>query len=128
MTTLESRMEEYQKRCRQGIDTHRDDIGTLQERKNSYLLINNTYNRGQKIFLKFKCKTDILLTLLEDGKISTNRFNTEYDLNQKEFQSKIDIGIVRSRENLQEERLKRHFKYEKLIKRLSDIHSQRYGV
>ena len=128
MTTLESRMVEYHKRCRQGIDTHRDDIGTLQERKNRYLLMYATYNRGQTIFIKFKCKTDILLTLLEDGKISTNRFNTEYDLNQKEFQSKMDKGIVRSREYLQEERLKRHFKYEKLIKRLSDIHSQRYGV
>ena len=128
MTTLESRMVEYQKRLRQGIDTHRDDIGTLQERKNRYLLMYATYNRGQTIFIKFKCKTDILLTLLEDGKISINRFNTEYDLSQEDFQSKMDRGIVRSHKNLNEERIKRFFKHQKLIKKLRDIHSQRYSV
>ena len=128
MTSLESRLGEYWNRRRQGIDTHRDDIGTLLERKNKLMLMDNSYAEGHRAYINFKSKIDILLTLLEDGKISTNRFNTEYDLNQKEFQSKMDKGIVRSREYLQEERLKRHFKYEKLIKRLSDIHSQRYGV
>lgn len=125
MTSLESRLGEYWNRRRQGIDTHRDDIGTLQERKNKYLLMDNTYTRGHKEYLKFKCKVDILLTLLEDGKISTARFNTDYKLNQADFQSKMDRGIVRSGRNLNEERIKRYFKHEKMIKRLREIHALR---
>ena len=128
MTSLESRLVEYHNRRRRGIDTHRDDIGTLLERKNKYLLMDNTYSRGHNEFLKFKCKIDIVLTLLEDGKITADRFNIEYGITQTDFQSKMDRRIVRSHKNLNEERIKRHFKQKKLVERLRDIHSQRYGV
>ena len=128
MTSLESRLVEYHNRRRQGMDTHRDDIGTLQERKNKLMLMDNSYAEGHRAYINFKSKIDILLTLLEDGKISINRFNTEYDLSQEDFQSKMDRGIVRSHKNLNEERIKRFFKHQKLIKKLRDIHSQRYSV
>ena len=83
MTDFESRFCTYLKREQRGLDTHRDDIGTLQERKNKILIIigqrGSVYSKeyySKEYASTFLIKREILLTLLEDGGITFTDFDS----------------------------------------------------
>jgi hypothetical protein len=76
MTDIDSRHEVYLQRLNDGLDTHRDDIGTIVERDNirrrKYCSFANINYRGLK-------EVDIYMTLLEDGRIPYSRFEKIYE-------------------------------------------------
>ena len=80
MTDFQSRLETYFERVERKIPTHRDDIGTLVERKNKYkLYYSRTYHGVGKFASTLHCienstKVDLLITLLEDNCIDIIEF------------------------------------------------------
>ena len=82
MSDFKSRYSTYAERSRRGLDTHRSDIGTLQERKNKILI--KAGNRGgteyssKEYARTFLIKREILLTLLEDGVITLIDFHSRF--------------------------------------------------
>jgi len=76
MTDIDSRHAVYLQRLNDGLDTHRDDIGTIVERDNirrrKYSSFVNINYRGLK-------EVDIYMTLLEDGRIPYIRFEKIYE-------------------------------------------------
>ena len=127
MTDCNSRLSVFNRRTDAGIDTHRDDIGTLAERMNTRRAKTASYKKGNKHYFAFVAKIDILMTLLEDGKIDNITFGDEYKKNQVAFQNKMDKGIVKSTMNQNEVHIHHHFKKRKTVDRLRQLHSQKYG-
>jgi len=118
MSDFRSRLTTYFTRSRNGLDTHRDDIGTLAERKNRILLkaarYNGTEYSTKGYAINYLYKREILMTLLEDGSISLPEFaersesltiqNNVEDQRQlsKQFLNNFNSGVRRidSRLNL----------------------------
>ena len=73
MTDLYNRKATYVERHNAGLETHRDDIGTLADRVNRYKLD----FKGAGGSVQLSKKIDILMTLLEDGRISYEHFEIE---------------------------------------------------
>ena len=82
MTDFKSRYSTYFERLRCGLDTHRDDIGTLQERKNKILIKagkrGGTEYSSKEYARTFLIKREILMTLLEDGVITITDYNSRF--------------------------------------------------
>jgi len=70
MTDIKSRHDVYLQRMRDGLDTHRDDIGSFLERENR----RRVKLSGLSVNLNELKKMDIGMTLLEDGRISYDAF------------------------------------------------------
>ena len=84
MTDLYNRKATYVERYNTGLDTRRDDIGTLADRNNRYKMhFVNEHNNQRSISLY--TKLDIYMTLLEDGRISYKQFEIE--------EEKININL-----------------------------------
>ena len=75
MTDLYNRKATYVERHNAGLETHRDDIGTLVGRVNRYKLDFKGAGTAQSVELSKKL--DIYMTLLEDGRISYEQFEME---------------------------------------------------
>jgi len=126
MTDLTSRLAVFYERTDAGIDTHRDDIGTLKERKNRRKAKVASYAKGNNHYFEFVSRVDVVMTLLEDGNISNVRFNEEYRVAQITFQTKMDNGIVRSCQHNNEVKIQNHFKRKKTVDRLRQLHAKKY--
>lgn len=127
MTDCTSRLSVYNERMAAGINTHRDDIGTLQDRKNKRLLKVASYVKGNNHYLEFVSRVDVVMTLLEDGNIGIVRFREEYIKHQGIFQTKMDNGIVRSARHNNEVKIQNHFKKKKTLTRLQELYDEKYG-
>ena len=94
MCSVLSRMAVYWKRTMEGIDTHRDDIGTFKERQNRRKIVGGRSEvkiTKRQMDFKFKDIDDILMTLLEDGKIDIDEYLTrQQDLLNRMKQHDID--------------------------------------
>lgn len=99
MTDLFNRKATFVERYNKGLDTHRDDIGTLVDRINRHKLDLRGVKNKQSIDL-YK-KLDIYMTLLEDGRISYEQFEIE--------EEKIDIKF-KNNKNI----IKDHYSVQKL--------------
>lgn len=84
MTDLYNRKKNYIERYNQGLETHRDDIGTVVDRTNSYKL-HFIGEHNNKRTIELYTKLDIYMTLLEDGRISYEQYEIE--------EEKININV-----------------------------------
>ena len=129
MSDFKSRYFTYFERMRCGLDTHRDDIGTLQERKNK-ILIRAGRRGGAEYSSKeyartFLIKQEILMTLVEDGGITHTDFHSrfralveQHKLDDLQHLSRQFINNVHSATNPLRAKTK-------LIKRLNEIRIKR---
>lgn len=76
MSDINSRHSVYLERIKDGLDTHRDDIGNIVERENKRKAKLSSFS----VNLNEMKKMDIAMTLLEDGRISYDDF---MDINEK---------------------------------------------
>jgi coproporphyrinogen III oxidase-like Fe-S oxidoreductase len=83
MSDYRSRLTTFVERRDKGLDTHRDDIGTLTERKNRILLkaarLSGSEYSSKAYARNYLYRREILMTLLEDGAISIEEFDKRLD-------------------------------------------------
>jgi tRNA A37 N6-isopentenylltransferase MiaA len=91
---VSSRMAIYWERTMEGTDTHRDDIGTFEDRRNRRRVVcgrSKTVGVYREADFKYRDIDDLLITLLEDGKINIRQYiKRQRDLMKRYKQDDID--------------------------------------
>jgi len=126
---LHTRFNIYKERFTKGEDTHRDDIGTLQERKN-HIMSRPIAKRvqGKNFYRRTLVKLDLLMTLLEDGEITLHDYLIRQDATSSDLfdgiQSRDHIKTVQGTAENGIKRIKGNFAARD---RLRDLHQKKYG-